>query len=299
MTVIINILHAHTLHPRHAPGRGRVQRVLGRRTTAGAAAHDRGAREPHRQAGRGSRAAHEDDARRSPRDGPVVPGWKDPAVVRARGRPRRDVHLERHHHGGGKGLDGRVAAVESQPGELRVHRPGPVVAVASSPRTQRVAGVDRRPPAADALRSVPGRVKCPPSKVAEMARVARRVANWIVLTSVALSTACFSSAPPPAARAGAAAPPSLWGDLKPIVSVKELMKYMIDPLADNIFNAVGTRVTRKGVVDVEPKTDEDWDRIRTGAISLAEGAYLLKVRRPFAPAGDENNSVGPNAVELS
>jgi cytochrome c556 len=77
------------------------------------------------------------------------------------------------------------------------------------------------------------------------------------------------------------------------------MKYMIDPMADNIFNAVGTTVTRHGTVDVEPKTEEDWDRIRIGAISLAEGAHLLKIRRPFTPPGDENNSTGPDAVELS
>jgi hypothetical protein len=32
---------------------------------------------------------------------------------------------------------------------------------------------------------------------------------------------------------------------------------------------------------------------------MAEGAYLLKVVRPFTPAGDENNSTGPDAVELS
>jgi hypothetical protein len=91
----------------------------------------------------------------------------------------------------------------------------------------------------------------------------------------------------------------LWGDLKPVVSVKELMKYMIDPLADNIFNAVGSTVTAHGVVDVEPRTEEDWEKIRIGAVTLAEGAYLLKVRRPFTPPGDENNSTGPEAVELS
>src|SRR5262249_8916452 len=93
--------------------------------------------------------------------------------------------------------------------------------------------------------------------------------------------------------------PALWGELKPVVSVKELMKYMIDPVADNIFNAVGSTMTRQGIVDIEPKTDEDWDRIRFGAVALAEGAYLLKIRRPFTPPGDENNSSGPDAVELS
>lgn len=92
---------------------------------------------------------------------------------------------------------------------------------------------------------------------------------------------------------------SLWGDVKPAVSVKELMKYMIDPLADNIFNAVGSKVTEHGTVDIEPRTDEDWNKIQIGAISLAEGAYLLKIRRPFTPPGDENHSAGPEAVELS
>ena len=77
------------------------------------------------------------------------------------------------------------------------------------------------------------------------------------------------------------------------------MKYMIDPVADNIFNAVGTTVTKEGMVDVEPKTEEDWDKIRIGAVSLAEGADLLKIRRPFTPPGEENNSTGSNAVELS
>jgi hypothetical protein len=114
-------------------------------------------------------------------------------------------------------------------------------------------------------------------------------------------TACSSSKPPPTpaqtneTRHAAA----LWGDLKPVVSVKELMKYMIDPAADNIFNAVASTVTKQGIIDVEPKTEEDWDKIRIGAVSLAEGAYLLKIRRPFTPPGDENNSTGPDAVELS
>src|SRR5947208_12413648 len=113
--------------------------------------------------------------------------------------------------------------------------------------------------------------------------------------------ACSSPQPPPKPAQSSALPPGnvLWGDLKPVVSVKELMKYMIDPVADNIFNAVSTSVTKHGVVDVEPKTEEDWDKIRIGAVSLAESADLLRIRRPFTPPGDENDSTGPDAVELS
>jgi hypothetical protein len=114
-------------------------------------------------------------------------------------------------------------------------------------------------------------------------------------------SACSSPKPAATATPAPASPPAtrLWGDMKPVVSVKELMRDMLDPLADNIFDAVSTQITKKGVVNIEPKTDADWEKIRIGAVTLAEGAYLLKVPRPFAPPGDENDSAGPNPVELS
>src|SRR3954447_5958939 len=105
------------------------------------------------------------------------------------------------------------------------------------------------------------------------------------------SSSKASPAPPP--------PQQLWGDLKPIVSVKELMRDMIDPASDYVFDAIGTVDTKEGTVEIQPRTQADWDRLRTGATMLAEGIYLLKVPRPFAPAGDENNSTGPDPEELS
>ena len=117
----------------------------------------------------------------------------------------------------------------------------------------------------------------------------RKISHAPLILIGAAIAACSSSTP---------APPALWGDVGPVVSVKELMTYMIDPMADNIFNAVGSTMTKDGVVDVEPRTEEDWDKIRIGAVSIAEGASLLKIRRPFAPPG-ENDRPAPNAVELS
>lgn len=98
--------------------------------------------------------------------------------------------------------------------------------------------------------------------------------------------------PPPPAQ-------ELWGEMKPVVSVKELMRDLLDPLSDNIFEAIGSEVTEKGTVEKMPTTDADWERIRIGATAMAEGASLLKIKRPFAPPGDVNNSVGPEASELS
>src|SRR5258705_1445838 len=123
--------------------------------------------------------------------------------------------------------------------------------------------------------------------------VATRCAGLFAL--VVLTTACTSSKPIPAP------PPvlQLWGELKPVVSVKELMRDMIDPASDFVFDAVGMVSTKKGIVETEPKTDADWEKVRIGAVTLAEGVYLLKIPRPFAPPGDENNSTGKDSTELS
>jgi hypothetical protein len=116
-----------------------------------------------------------------------------------------------------------------------------------------------------------------------------------VLTVGVLASGCSSSkaasVPPPA--------PQLWGDLKPIVSVKELMRDMIDPASDYVFDAIGTVDTKEGTVEIQPRTQAEWDRLRVGGVMLAEGIYLLKIPRPFAPPGDENNSAGPEPEELS
>ncbi|MES1256596.1 MAG: hypothetical protein ABUS56_13355 [Acidobacteriota bacterium] len=120
-------------------------------------------------------------------------------------------------------------------------------------------------------------------------------AAGLVCTCALASFQCSSSkpAPPP--------PPTsaLLGDMKAVVSVKELMQHMIDPVSDNIFDAVATDIGPKGTVETFPKTDEDWEKVRVGAVTLAEGIYLLKVPRPFTPPGDVNNSTGPNPPELS
>lgn len=119
----------------------------------------------------------------------------------------------------------------------------------------------------------------------------------VALFACACSTS--KAGPPPDPAPGSGSGQQLWGELKPVVSVKELMRDMIDPASDYVFDAVGTVITKNRVVERVPKTEEDWDRIRIGAVMLAEGAYLLKIPRPFAPPGDENNSTGPDPEELS
>ena len=120
------------------------------------------------------------------------------------------------------------------------------------------------------------------------------LAGFLSVGALASLQCSSPKAPPPPAPTAA-----LLGDMKAVVSVKELMQHMIDPVSDNIFDAVSTDIGPKGTVETFPKTDEDWEKVKVGAVSLAEGIYLLKVPRPFAPAGDVNNSTGPNPPELS
>ena len=103
-------------------------------------------------------------------------------------------------------------------------------------------------------------------------------------------------------QTSASNPPSaqtLWGDLAPVVSIKELMNDMIDPASDNIFNAVSTVISAKGIVETTPQTKEDWAKVRSGAVTLAEGVDLLKIPRAIAPPGDRNASDGPDASDLT
>jgi hypothetical protein len=131
-----------------------------------------------------------------------------------------------------------------------------------------------------------------------MLEIGRRTRGLLcggMLLGAILTPACSrSKAAPPASPSSA-----LWGDMKPVVSVKELMRDMIDPIADNIFDAVSIIETSKGTETRLPKTDEDWDKIRIGAVTLAEGAYLLKIPRPFAPAGDDSKVSPVEGEELS
>jgi cytochrome c556 len=118
------------------------------------------------------------------------------------------------------------------------------------------------------------------------------VASALTCACTVACTSSRSSTPPPQAAASAPA-------MKAVVSVKELMRFTIDPLADNVFDAVTWDITKKGIVETKPKTEEDWEKVKIGAVTLAEAIYLLKVPRPFAPEGDVNNSTGPNPPELS
>ena len=127
-----------------------------------------------------------------------------------------------------------------------------------------------------------------------MVRDKRVIAAIFVAAALAACSSSRSSTPPAQTAAAPAAPA-----MKPVVSVKELMRFTIDPAGDYVFDAVTWDISKKGIIETKPRNEEDWEKVKIGAVTLAEAIYLLKVPRPFAPAGDVNNSTGPNPPELS
>ena len=80
---------------------------------------------------------------------------------------------------------------------------------------------------------------------------------------------CTQSPPPPAATP-AAAPPYVT-----TLSLKQVMEWVIDPAADEVWESVAIIITDKGENQKAPKTDEDWAKVRAGAATLVESANLL------------------------
>jgi hypothetical protein len=70
-----------------------------------------------------------------------------------------------------------------------------------------------------------------------------------------------------------AAPPE--GAARPVLSLKQLMEWVIDPAADAVWDPVKTIITEQGTQEIAPQTQEQWDAVRNGAAMLVESANLL------------------------
>jgi hypothetical protein len=58
-------------------------------------------------------------------------------------------------------------------------------------------------------------------------------------------------------------------------TVEDLMRSMVDPSADAVWDAVVTEVTAAGVSEHAPGSAEDWAALRRSAITLVESTNLL------------------------
>jgi len=114
----------------------------------------------------------------------------------------------------------------------------------------------------------------------------------LCVAALVLTAACQQQAPTPTQAAPAVDPPEYF----PTATIKDLMQSVVDPSADVVWLSVTTVQSAKGTVETAPKTDEDWKKVRHGAIVLMEAANLLMVPgRHVAKPGEKSETPG---VEL-
>ena len=84
----------------------------------------------------------------------------------------------------------------------------------------------------------------------------------LVMAASAISVAACAGQPDP--------PP-----FKAVASVEQLMEATVQPAADAYWGAVSTVVDKDGVHENFPRTDEEWEKVWAGAMTIAESGNLL------------------------
>lgn len=112
----------------------------------------------------------------------------------------------------------------------------------------------------------------------------KSIASLAVLVSALALPAC-SRAPEP--------PP-----FKPVADTKLLMQSVVDPTADEIWDSVRTIITKDGVEEIRPRTNEEWQTVRNQAVALAESGNLLMMV-PRAKDGGEWMQRARELVDVS
>ena len=98
-----------------------------------------------------------------------------------------------------------------------------------------------------------------------------------ILLAAALQFGC-GAAPKPAAPPASA--------VRPVLSLKQLMEWVIDPAADAVWDSVKTIITEQGTRETAPQTQEQWDAVRNGAAMLIESSNLLMTQTRARDQGE-------------
>ncbi len=99
-------------------------------------------------------------------------------------------------------------------------------------------------------------------------------ASRLIVLAAALQSGCGDLPAPPASA------------VRPALSLKQLMEWVIDPAADAVWESVKTIVTEQGTKEIAPQTQEQWDAVRNGAALLAESSNLLMMETRARDQGE-------------
>jgi cytochrome c556 len=74
--------------------------------------------------------------------------------------------------------------------------------------------------------------------------------------------------------------------LTPVASVKQIMKGVVGPAANRVFDSVQISVTKQGTEEKVPQTDAEWEAVGNDAAALAEAGNLIMMSGRAIDKGD-------------
>lgn len=102
-----------------------------------------------------------------------------------------------------------------------------------------------------------------------------RAAKFLSAAVAAIAMACVLAACGKSEPPAAAIPAAAVGPIKLTAGIQDIMKDLIDPAADFLWESVSTTETIEGVEEKQPRTDEEWAEVRKQALIIAESANLI------------------------
>ena len=107
----------------------------------------------------------------------------------------------------------------------------------------------------------------------------------LIAVSTLCVAACTRPSPPPTAGPDQ--------DFQPTATIEELMRWMVDPPADAMWDAVVITSTPDGLEEQRPETDDEWLALERDAVLLLEAGNLLQMEnRPVADAASVSELPG-------
>lgn len=85
---------------------------------------------------------------------------------------------------------------------------------------------------------------------------------------------------------------------QPATDTQQLMRWIMEPAADIVWLSVQTVMTLEGTEEIAPETDEEWDRLRNAAATLAESGNLLMMEA-HAKDHDDWMQISQGLIDVS
>jgi len=104
-----------------------------------------------------------------------------------------------------------------------------------------------------------------------------RIVHWLFVVSAALFVAGIGFIIAGAREARRAAPveASAPPAAPPVATIQQIMRGIVGPSANIVFESVSTTVSAAGIEEKAPKTESEWFEVGSSAAALIESANLL------------------------